>query len=800
MRKRQLSMEALEKRLVLSGVGQPAADQTGADWQSVIVSFKDDVANPAAAATALMQSAGGHVGHVYQHALKGFSATLPVAAVEGLSHNPLVKAIETNQVVQAYGWPSGTPYVVPHGVDRIDADLSAAQSDWSDVDVAIIDTGIDPDHPDLNVSETGVHFFTRFTGPPNKRIGTDDNFADDAGHGSHVAGIVGALDNDFGVVGVAPGATLWGVKVLDSGGYGTVADIAKGIDWVVTHNRDNDNDIEVINMSLGLQGTSSVLRTAVQSAVDAGIVVVVAAGNDGQDIYGPDGIFDTADDFIPAAYPEAMTISAMVETDGIPGGFGPGTLDGPDDSFAAFSNYSSSSAIDLVLPGVNLWSAWYDGSYVQLSGTSMAAPHAAGLAARYVAENGPATDALGVAAVRQALIANAIAQDDSSGLGLVALNDPDGNLEPIGWAGPLDLGADYLPAADVTGPVAGATVSGVVELKAVVFNDDGAVDHVTFAAANWTDGSAPQVFAATFSETDGTWSISWDTTDLTDGLYKITATATEGTVGANQSGTSSPIFVTVENGGVSDAPPTVAVTYPGDGSTVSGSVDVTASASDDNGVTQVEFFVNGKSIGVDESSVGGWSVAWDTASVPDGANTMTATATDTIGQTASDNVSFTVDNVQGADTIHVADLDGIAVPGKRGKWQAVVSVLIVDASGPVSGAMVFGAWSGAAVGTASGLTGSDGVVTFTSRSNLTGESIAFSVTDVVLEGYEYDATLNAETDITIASPYALSAGMAADLDALAGYLASLSANKQQSGKKNADDQTEVVDLLMAYGL
>lgn len=795
MRKRQLSLESLEKRLVLSGAGQPDADQSGPDWQSVIVSFKDDVADPGAAATALMKSAGGHVGHVYQHALKGFSATLPAAAIEGLSHNPMVEYVEPNQVVQACGWPSGTPYVVPHGVDRIDAELS--QTDWSDVDVAIIDTGIDPNHPDLNVNEVGVRFYTLFTGPPSKREGSDDNFADDAGHGSHVAGIVGALANDKGVVGVAPGATLWGVKVLDSGGYGSVADIAAGVDWVV----ERAADIEVINMSLGLQGESSTLHTAIQSAVNAGIVVVVAAGNDAQDVYGPDGNYGTSDDFIPASYPEVMAISAMVETDGIPGGFGPGTLDGPDDSFAAFSNYSNSvtvdnpvtspgNAIDLVLPGVNLWSAWYDGSYVQLSGTSMAAPHAAGLAARYIAQNGPVTGATGVATVRQALINNAIAQGDA--LGLANGGDLDGSFEPIGWA--TSKGIDHLPSADVTLPAAGATVFGSVPLQAVAFNEDGAVDRVEFYAASWPDG-ADQLIEMDATSSDG-WGVAWDTTDLADGLYKITAKALEAVGDGEQSGTSSPIFVTVDNGSVSDAPPSVTVTFPGDGSTVSGSVDVTAEATDDLGVTQVEFLVDGVRIGLDSDGSNGWSATWDTTSDADGTYTVTAIATDTIGQTSSDSSTVTVNNGQADNAVYVGDLDGWPVEGRPGKWQAFITVLILDQEGPVSGATVLGTWSGAAVGTSTGLTGEDGLVTFASRTNLKADSITFTVNDVALEGYVYDSEANVETSIIVSSPY--TASTSADLDALAAYLASTSANNRSD--KDADDQTKAVDLLMVFGL
>ena len=536
MRKRRLVLEALEKRLVLSGVGQSDAGQSEADWQSVIVSLKDDVADTDTVASALTNFHGGNLGHVYQHVFKGFSAYLPDAAIDALLQNPLIESIEVDQVVQACGWPSGTPYVVPTGVDRIDAESSTTQ-DYSGVNVAILDTGIDPDHRDLNVAG-GVRFYTR-----GVVVKSDSNFADDSGHGSHVAGIVGAKDNTYGVTGVAPGATLWGVKVLDSRGYGTVASIAAGIDWVV----DQGGAIDVINMSLGLWSESSVLHAAVQGAVSAGIVVVVAAGNDGLDVYGEDGTLGGGDDFIPAAYPEVITVSAMVDTDGIPGGLGSSTLDGPDDSFASFSNYSETAdAIDLMCPGVDIWSCWYDGSYVELSGTSMAAPHATGLVARYIAET--PDDAGDVTAIRSGVIANSVAQD--SPLGLINGGDPDSWAEPIGWAADLPLDGDYAPSLKLTAPDAGATVSGTaVSIEAVVFNDDGAVTEVEFYAAQWPDGDDVLVDVA-LSPAGNVASVQWDTSGLTDGLYMLTATATED---SDQSGTSAPIFVTVTTGTVSDS-------------------------------------------------------------------------------------------------------------------------------------------------------------------------------------------------------------------------------------------------------
>ncbi len=700
MRKRRLVLEALEKRLVLSGVGQ-----SDAGWQSVIVSLKDDVADADTVASALVNFQGGNLGHVYQHVFQGFSAYLPDAAIDALSQNPLVESIEVDQVVQACGWPSGTPYVVPTGVDRIDAELSTTQ-DYSDVNVAILDTGIDPDHPDLNVNDVGVRFYTR-----GRSIKSDGNFADDAGHGSHVAGIVGAIDNTYGVTGVAPGATVWPVKVLDSRGYGSVETIAAGIDWVVAQG----GAIDVINMSLGLTGESSVLHTAVQGAVDAGIVVVVAAGNDGLDVYGEDGELGGGDDFIPAAYPEVITVSAMVDTDGIPGGLGADTLDGlADDSFAAFSNYGSAEgAIDLMCPGVDIWSCWYDGSYVELSGTSMAAPHATGLVARYIAEN--PDDAGDVAAIRSGILANSVAQD--SPLGLINGGDPDLWAEPIGWAADLPADGDYPPLLKLTAPDAGATMSGTADdpvvVEAVIFNDqddisDGSVTGVKFYAALWTPGGVgvqDVLIEGNVSNVGNTWAVEWDTSEFADGLYRLTATATEDSA---QSGVSTPIFVTVTTGTVSDS------------------------------------------------------------------------------------------------TMHVASIAGIPVPANRGRWQARVTVTVEDGvDAALAGAIVTGAWTGGTTGTVSGVTGSDGTVTFLSKKVLTAEPITFTVTDLVLADYEYVPGEN--VSVTIDPPEAalarLSAAQTADLDALYQYLTETSeVGNRSSAAKNANGQVALVDLIMAEGM
>ena len=344
---------------------------------------------------------GAGVTKVYQHALRGYAAKMSHAVAAKVARDARVAHVEVDRPVQAFG------QVVPTGVDRIDAELSpTAAIDGVDarvnVDVAVIDSGVDLAHPDLNVVAA-----TNCSGgsPMRGKCGSGGN--DDNGHGTHVAGTIGALDNGYGVVGVAPGARLHAVKVLDSRGSGYTSWIIAGIDWVTAR----ASTIEVANMSLGGTGYSSAQHTALRNSVAKGVVYVVAAGNSARDVYGADGRFGTSDDTQPAAYPEAATISALADADGAAGGLAQTSrafsicTENRDDSFACFSNYSSNAvstnpvtssgkAIDLMLPGYRILST-VPGGYGLSDGTSMASPHGAGLAALYAARYGRATTAAG---------------------------------------------------------------------------------------------------------------------------------------------------------------------------------------------------------------------------------------------------------------------------------------------------------------------------------------------------------------------------------------------------------------------
>ncbi len=200
---------------------------------------------------------------------------------------------------------------------------------------------------------------------------------------------------------------------------------------------------------------------------------------------------------------------------------------------------------------------------------------------------------------------------------------------------------DNPPSVSVTNPTDGTTVSGSVTVTADATDDNG-ITQVEF----FVDGGSIGVDS---NGSDG-WSISWDTTAYAEGSHTVSATATDT---AAQIASDS-VSATVDNVPDPDNPPTVSVTNPSNGATISGSINVTADASDDNGVTQVEFFVDGGSIGVDNDGSDGWSASWDTTAYADGGHTVSATATDTIDQTASDSVSVTVDNSGPAISLSVS--------------------------------------------------------------------------------------------------------------------------------------------------
>jgi len=285
----------------------------------------------------------------YKNALGGFAASLSDQQLKSLQNDKEIKYIEQDRIVMLSP-PSATdsfwciyfgincdtgggdPQETPYGIDRVGGAVASSGTAW------IIDTGVDLDHDDLNVDTQQSTSFV-----PSE--GADDG----NGHGTHVAGTIAALDNDIDVIGVAAGASVVGVKVLDSDGSGTYSNVIDGIDYVAA----NASAGDVANMSLG-GSTSQAVDDAVRNAADQGIYFALAAGNDGAD----------ANNSSPARveYDNVWTISAVDS----------------NDDFASFSNYGN-PPIEYAAPGVDVKSLWKDNGVNTISGTSMASPHAAGV-------------------------------------------------------------------------------------------------------------------------------------------------------------------------------------------------------------------------------------------------------------------------------------------------------------------------------------------------------------------------------------------------------------------------------------
>jgi subtilisin family serine protease len=327
------------------------------------------------------------VDHLYRYVAHGYAARMSDQVAARVALDPRVASVERDREVAI------EEQATPTGIDRIDADVSTTLAgngkDAVDVDVAVIDTGISP-HPDLEV-----------VGGKNCSTGT--SYDDGNGHGSHVAGIIGAKDDGKGVVGVAPGARLWAVRVLNDQGSGTRSSIMCGIDWVTS----KASTIEVANLSLGGTGTDSecggadTFHDAICRSVAAGVTYVVAAGNAALD----------ARSFVPAAYDEVITVSALADFDGRPGGEADATCrPDEDDTLADFSNYGED--VDLIAPGVCIYSTWNGGGYNTISGTSMASPHVAGAAALYKSTHPEAPPAEVEAALQEAGTSSWDSDDD----------------------------------------------------------------------------------------------------------------------------------------------------------------------------------------------------------------------------------------------------------------------------------------------------------------------------------------------------------------------------------------------------
>ncbi len=350
LERKEMKTKALLLALILASIfvsSAIAAKPTTAKV-SVIVRFKDKIDTEAIA------KANGQIQKTYR-AIPAVAAHVDEASIKALRADPRVAYVETTKEkyiqghldeVQAKPGSIQPPQTLPWGVDRIDADQVWSRNEGEGINVAIIDTGIDPDHPDLMASIEGV-----YSAVPPKTYVVDDHY----GHGTHVAGTIAAVNNEIGVIGVGPKIDLWIIKA-SAGGILLLKDLLESYDFVISTWLDEDpnNNIQVVSMSYG-GGYSQAEDEMLHAAWNMGIILVAAAGNEGGNV------------IYPAALPFVIAVSAMNATDQI----------------TSWSNRGPE--IDLAAPGSHILSTYLRGQYATWSGTSMATPHVSAAAALAIA-------------------------------------------------------------------------------------------------------------------------------------------------------------------------------------------------------------------------------------------------------------------------------------------------------------------------------------------------------------------------------------------------------------------------------
>lgn len=353
---------------------QAAATQNSvADFQDVIVRFKD---KPGQAELHAFKGLGGDVSNVFT-IIPAISGRLPAKAIEALKNNPQVEVVEVDYTVQALEYSPENELGNSWGADQINADAAlAAGYSGEGIKVAVLDSGVNFNHFDLrdnfnfSANEVGYDFVS------------DDFFPEDVyGHGTHVAGILAAASNGFGIVGVAPNAQIVALRVLDDNGEGTASTIIEALQWIQNYNAAHpESPIRITNNSYGTGSNSSQLEAAFDVLASSGVLHIGSAGNEGSAAGNGNNVN------YPAKYASVVAVAALDK----------------NNQRASFS--STGSDVEIAAPGVAILSTWKDGTnsagpqpfsfagyaseyFIEANGTSMASPHVAGVAALLMASN-----------------------------------------------------------------------------------------------------------------------------------------------------------------------------------------------------------------------------------------------------------------------------------------------------------------------------------------------------------------------------------------------------------------------------
>lgn len=444
---------------------------------------------PGPAEEALVRRAGGSIKYTY-HLVPAIAASLPENAIDALRRNPNVTTIEPDGLFHKIDF--ATELSNTWGVNRIGAGTVHGNGDTgANVKVAIIDSGVDYTHPDLGgclddaCKVAGGFDF----------VNNDSNPMDDDGHGTHVAGTVAANRDGLGVVGVAPDAKLYALKVLNSSGSGSYSDVIKALQWVV------DNSIKITNNSYGSSGDPGTLvKAAFDNSYAAGVLHVAAAGNSGNCAGKNDSVI------YPAKYSSVIAVAATNQSD----------------TRSCWS--STGPAVELSAPGVTIKSTKMGGGYVEFSGTSMASPHVAGAAALLLGTGA----SLSNAQIRDILTSTAqdlgaAGQDSLYGFGLV---NTAAAVSAVSSPPPPTPAVNVTLGTDKSSYVSGTDADAI--LTASVTDEQGsAISDLSPAAfATTIDGNFASV-TFTQTATAGTYTGSLSLSGLATTTHNVTVTVTD---------------------------------------------------------------------------------------------------------------------------------------------------------------------------------------------------------------------------------------------------------------------------------